>query len=151
MLTQPKKRPKISFKDERNLTEQHHGESVKIKNILHTYQTTGVIQHTSARTPTYQNTVGMPEYYEAQLIIANANSAFEKVPAQIRAEFENDPAKYLAFIQDPENRDQIIELGLDASHIPEDYETKEDKAKAKQEEKTAQAVKEALKAAKSED
>ena len=37
---------------------------------------------------------------------------FMTVPAHIRAEFDNDPAKFLAFVQDDANTEKMREMGL---------------------------------------
>jgi len=52
-----------------------------------------------------------------QFIISEAKSMFETVPSHIRAKFGEDPAQYLAFMQDPNNIEAIEALGLDASHL----------------------------------
>ncbi|AXL14585.1 internal scaffolding protein [Microviridae sp.] len=122
MQRQPKKRPKISFKKSTSLTEQHHGETVKIHNIIKQHQTTGFVSHVASRPPQYADMVTAPDFYQAQCIIANASSMFEEIPAQIRKSFDNDPGQFLDFISNPENKQQMDELGIDSSHIPEDYE-----------------------------
>ncbi len=53
-----------------------------------------------------------PDYHEAMNYIAEANSSFQDLPAHVRAEFENDPAKFLTFAEDPENLEAMRELGL---------------------------------------
>jgi hypothetical protein len=37
---------------------------------------------------------------------------FMSLPAKIRSRFQNDPGAFLDFVQNPENRDEMIELGL---------------------------------------
>lgn len=44
--------------------------------------------------------------------IGNAKAAFMALPAQIRARFENDMVKYVEFLQNPENDEEAIKLGL---------------------------------------
>lgn len=122
MQRQPKQRTKILFDNKSSLTEQHHGETVKIHNILKQYQNTGFVQHVAARSPQFADMTSAPDFYEAQVIIANANSMFEEIPATIRKEFDNDPGQFLDFISNPENKEQIEAFGLDSSHIPEDYQ-----------------------------
>jgi len=52
------------------------------------------------------------DYHEALNIVADAESMFEELPSTIRAQFENDPHKFLEFVQDPNNLDEMRELGL---------------------------------------
>jgi len=121
MQRQPKFRPTLNFKETQSLTEQHHGETVKIHNILRQYQNTGFVSHTSKHEPMYADMVDAPNFYEAQCILAQTSSMFQEVPAKLRKQFDNDPGKYLEFIQNPENKAEMEELGIDSSHIPEDY------------------------------
>jgi hypothetical protein len=52
------------------------------------------------------------DFTAAQMLIANARSMFEKLPSSIRNEFENDPAKFLDFANNPENQDKMVKMGL---------------------------------------
>lgn len=122
MQKQPKSRPRLDFTESASITEQHHGETVKIHNIIKQHQNTGIVTHFSKQTPQYGDLALAPDFYQAQCIIANAQTAFEEVPATIRKEFENDAGKFLDFIQNPENKEEMEQMGLDSSHIPEDYE-----------------------------
>ena len=121
MQQQPKKRPILDFSNAQTMTEQHHADVVKTQNIMKQFQTTGMATHLNNRPPIYEDLSEAPDFYEAQKIIANAKSMFEEVPAQIRREFNHDPGQYLEFIQNPENKDQMEEMGLDTSHFPENW------------------------------
>ena len=111
-----------SFKGVSMVTEQSHRETVKIQNILKKYRATGDPSMLNVKEGTYGDYTQAPDFVEAQQIIAEAKSAFDAIPAQIRRQFDNDPAKYLAFMQDPKNKEAIAELGLDASYLPDPVE-----------------------------
>lgn len=113
-----KNRPKIDFTDVVDMCEQHHKDSVSIKNILNSYTRTGVLSHAVTRPGAFLDVAAAPDFIEAQRIIANAKSTFEAVPAVIRAEFNNDPAQFLEFISDQKNEEKMIEYGFDVSHFP---------------------------------
>lgn len=51
-----------------------------------------------------------------------ANEAFMRLPAKVRTRFENDPARFLDFVDDPKNVDELRALGL--------LESKTDQVKA---------------------
>lgn len=54
-----------------------------------------------------------PDMYEQALLTkAAAENAFNDLPSSTRIFFDNDPAKMLAFIGNPENAEKCIELGL---------------------------------------
>lgn len=107
---------------EPTLTEQHHRETVSIHSILKRYQATGVIDHVAKHQGTYFDYSEVPDFQTAQQMVADAHSMFETVPSEIRAEFGNDPAKFIDFMQNPENRNEIEAYGLDASHLGETEE-----------------------------
>lgn len=46
-------------------------------------------------------------FQEAQNQIARANSMFEQLPSAVRNQFSNDPARFLEFVNDPENADDL--------------------------------------------
>ena len=100
------------------LTEQSHKEDVDMHNIMRQFEKTGIVKHVAAHAGTYGDYVGAPGFQEAMNIIAKAESMFESVPAKIRAKFDNDPGKFVDFMQAPENYQAILDLGLDASHLP---------------------------------
>ena len=52
------------------------------------------------------------DYQESMNIVAKAQSMFNQLPSQIRNEFDNDPSLFLDFVQDPQNEDQLVEMGL---------------------------------------
>ena len=69
-----------------------------------------------------------------------AQDMFESLPADIRTKFGNDPGRFLDFVEDPQNEEELIELGLKPrQHVKtlEDYEEKKSKAKPAEEKKTS--------------
>lgn len=67
----------------------------------------------SARKALQGDFTGAPEsYHEALNLVVNAKQSFMTLDADLRARFDNDPQKFLDFVSDPENRDELIELGL---------------------------------------
>ncbi len=51
-------------------------------------------------------------FHEALNLIHDAEDYFQGIPSELRNRFENDPGKFLEFIDSPESRDELIELGL---------------------------------------
>lgn len=100
------------------LTEQSHADSCDIHNIMRKYEKTGLINHLNLHSGTYGDYTGAPDFHSAMNLISNASSMFESVPSKIRAQFDNDPGKFLAFMQDEKNRDAIIKMGFDDKHLP---------------------------------
>lgn len=117
--TRETRRSRIDFKKDKGLTEQSHKDSCDIRNIMRKYEKTGVLDHNAKHAGRYMDMPTPVDFKEAMDIIASANSMFESVPAEIRADFNNNPATFLAFMQNAENREKIKEYGFDVSHIPE--------------------------------
>lgn len=95
-----------------SMTEQAHKDDCDIQKILKKYAQTGVITHNNAVQGTYQDFPSGMDFQSAQNIIAEGKSLFETVPARIRADFDNDPAKFLEFTQNPDNRDAMDAYGF---------------------------------------
>lgn len=93
------------------LTEDSHAAACDIHNILRKYKDSGVIEHVNKGEPLYFDAVGVPTFQESMQIVAEATSAFAQLPATMRAEYENDPAKWLDAMQNEEVRE---------SHYPSD-------------------------------
>lgn len=105
---------KIKYRYKSNaptLTEQAHKDSTDINKIIEKYKRTGVMEHIARTQPKYD--VATPyDYHEAMNVIANANSEFEKIPAKIRAMFNNNPMDFFEFVQDEKNIEKMQDLGL---------------------------------------
>lgn len=99
---------------EPSLTKQDQAEACDINRIIRQYSATGVWSHVNERAQqgVYADLASAPDYQDALNIIARANEAFESLPASVRERFQNDPARFLDFLQDPTNVDEAIKLGL---------------------------------------
>lgn len=118
-MWQPKpsvRRPKTTFKEE-SMTEQAHKDSCDIHHIMKQYEQHGMITHVNQHEGIYADLISYPDFQEAQNRIAEAISVFETIPAEIRQDFGNDPARFLDFIQNPANIEQIEAYGFSSSHL----------------------------------
>lgn len=92
-------------------TKQSQRDEVDINNIMAKFQRTGAIDHRNRFQPQYGE-VPVVGFQEAMQIVTNAESMFLALPSSLRKKFANDPAEFLAFVQDPANLDEMVELGL---------------------------------------
>lgn len=92
-------------------TKQAFKDECDINRIMSRYISTGVLDFVNRHAPQYGDVTGY-DFMEAQLIVANARSMFEELPATVRDRFDNDPALFLDFVADDKNRDEARELGL---------------------------------------
>jgi len=101
-----------------SLTKQSFKSQCNIDTILANYKKTGVITHANKTQPQYGDFLQAADYQLYQNKILQAQDAFNSIPSNIRAEFDNDPQKFLEFAQNPENIDAMRELGLAAPEAP---------------------------------
>lgn len=93
-------------------TKQSFKNECDINRILRQFYRTGLVSHVSKRQGYYGDFIGAGTYHDALNLIHEARDMFLELPAKIRAEFDNDPAKFLDFVHDPENEEQMREMGL---------------------------------------
>jgi phage internal scaffolding protein len=91
--------------------KQSFAHQVDINNIVARFQKTGMLEHQAEYEGSYDDMSGM-DFLNAMTLVANAKSMFNELPSKIRKMCDNDPAKFYDFCQNPENRDQLIDLGI---------------------------------------
>lgn len=52
------------------------------------------------------------DYRSALDRVMRADEVFMALPAKVRSRFQNDPALFLEFVEDPKNAQELVELGL---------------------------------------
>lgn len=102
----------------KSLTQQSAKDECDIHTIMRKAKKTGIVSHVNKYQGKYMDCASRQDFLQAQVILANAKSLWETVPSHIRSDFHNDYGEFIEFMQDPENRDQIREYGLDTSHLP---------------------------------
>ena len=87
--------PKKPYNDGESLTpaDQSYKESADINNILEKAKRTGVVAHINENAQFYADMTDF-DYEEARNKIAETDSAFYGLSAELRSEFQNDPAKF---------------------------------------------------------
>lgn len=94
-------------------TLQNFKEECDINNIMKKFERTGMLNHAKEFEGGYGDFTNTPvDYQEACNIILEAERMFMTVPSKVRKEFDNDPGKFLEFVENPENIDRCRELGL---------------------------------------
>lgn len=107
---QPKKRVRKTFST-KGRTKQSFKDECDINTILKRFMRTGVIDFANKNQARYGDSTGV-EYQAAMCTVAAAKSLFNELPAHLRNRFENEPAKFLDFVQDDRNEAEARELGL---------------------------------------
>lgn len=91
--------------------KQSFAEECDINTIVRRFGLSGELP-TGVRMPTYADFTGIFDFHSAMNAIAQAGEAFDSMPAHVRARFDNDPAKFVDFCSQEENRAEAIKLGL---------------------------------------
>lgn len=93
-------------------TKQAMSKECDINNIMARYAKTGLLTHTNRYAGQYADLGTATDLHEAHNVIIAADAAFSSLPAAVRTRFDNDPEKFLEFVQNPDNLDEINSLGL---------------------------------------
>lgn len=109
---QPTRRYQIDFTDSKLMTKQSPKAECDINNIMKKFEKDGILDHFNAHQGDYGDYTTFADYHTSLNQVLDAETMFLSIPSKIRARFDNDAAKFLAFAQDPENLDQMVELGL---------------------------------------
>jgi len=94
-------RTKQSFKDETD-----------VNNIIAKHTRMGTLSHLEQWGGQYGDWSNF-DFQEAQNQIANANTMFEQLPSAVRKRFANSPEKFLEYVNNPENSEDL------ATKLPE--------------------------------
>lgn len=97
--------------EEPSLAQQHFKDECDINNILRQFNITGLLPE-SPLSPRYGDFSGISDYHTALNRVIAAQDEFDGLPAQIRARFDNDPAKLIEFMENEQNRPEAEKLGL---------------------------------------
>jgi len=92
------------------LTEQHHTDQCDINKILAQFMETGIMPQTKAN-PQYGD-VSNVDFQEMQNTLATAKTLFEELPEQVKARFNNEMHSFLNFAENPDNLQEMEEMGL---------------------------------------
>lgn len=106
---------------EPSMTKQSFVAECDINNIVHAFSQTGQIAHINERAAAgaFVDLPDSLDYQQAVELARAGDAAFMALPAQIRARFDNDPARFLDFVEDPANQQELIELGLATDMRPQ--------------------------------
>lgn len=99
------------YNDEPSLTVQSQTEDTDINVLMKRYGLTGVMPE-NMRLPSYGDYEGITSFRDAIQAVRDAEESFMTMPAATRARFENDPQKFLEYVNDEKNGEELIKLGL---------------------------------------
>ena len=115
--------------EDATLAQQHYKDECDINNILRQFNVTGLLPE-NALSPRYGDFTGISDYQTALNQVIAAEDEFMRLPADLRARFGNDPAQLIEFMENSENKDEAIKLGLvnNTEELPQVVEVPQEKA-----------------------
>lgn len=109
----PYERERQSFQTTgESLTKQAMKDECDINHIMKKWEKTGVIDHNNTYQGQYGDFTEVPTYQEAMNKVIQAEEMFMSLPSKIRKRFDNDPGQFIEAVNNPENHDEMVELGL---------------------------------------
>jgi len=98
-------------------TQQKFKDECDINTIVRRFGISGQLP-VDGRIPMYGDFTSVGDYREALDAIRLADDAFLQLPANVRRELGDDPARFVAFCSDPRNKAKLTELGLTRTSGP---------------------------------
>lgn len=97
--------------DDESLTQQNFAEEVDINTLVRRFHLSGEMPG-DVRPVTYGDFTGVSDFHSAANAIALARESFDRMPAELRRKFNNDPQEFVAFCSDESNLEEMRKLGL---------------------------------------
>lgn len=86
----------------KSLTKQSCKDECDVNMILAKFQKTGALTHVNERQKEYGEHTGI-DFKEAIDLVMEAQELFDDLPSKVRTHFDNDPAQFLDYVNDPDN------------------------------------------------
>jgi len=103
--------------DEEIRVEQSHKDEADINNIVKKHGLDLIAKTAAMQTFTYDENP-TNDFQEVMQAVITAEKSFSSIPSEIRKEFDNNPAKFMDFIYNPDNKQKMIDMGLSPKPEP---------------------------------
>ncbi len=90
-------------------TKQTFRDETDINKILKRAQVTGTVSHLAKHEGRYGDFSNY-DFFANTLMLTKGREIFDDLPSEVRAEFNQSPAGFFQFVNDPANRDRLNEL-----------------------------------------
>lgn len=107
----PSEKTGLECKD-KTLTLQSEANDTDINVIMDRYLRTGQVPYAGMRIPTSGDFDQIADFRTCVELVQDAERAFLRLPAGLRAELGNDPGRFIAFAEDPKNLPVMRHWGL---------------------------------------
>ena len=91
-------------------TIQSFKDETDINKLIHRAAKGETISHLEKHGAIYGDFTDVPDLLEAQERLARGQRIFDELPAEVRREFGQSPARFFAFVNDPANKDDLARV-----------------------------------------
>jgi len=102
----------IDFTGEESLTKQSDRNEADINSIIKKFEKTGMVDSLNRNEPVFADISKYDGLQQMIMTVQDAWDDFMLLDAHTREQFDNDPTKLVAFLEDPSNREKAVALGL---------------------------------------
>lgn len=98
-----------------SMTNQSDADACDINKIFARFEKTGLLMDPSSgvmRTPQYGDFTELGDFHDMKIRVAQAEQAFDQLPAKIKNRFDNDVQKLYGFLADQKNWKEAVALNL---------------------------------------
>lgn len=101
-----------TINEEKTMTDQQFRDDCDVNIILKRLMAGQATPLPMSNKGVFGDFTNMPSYQESLQNVINANDAFMTLPSGVRTRFQNDPQQLMDFLNDKENVEESIKLGL---------------------------------------
>lgn len=93
-------------------TQQQFKDETDVNLIIKKYKKTGEFSHVSKKVGQYVDVSSVTDYLSMRQQVIDAENAFMELPSDIRKRFRNSPHELIVFLNNEQNYDEAVKLGL---------------------------------------
>ena len=131
------KKPKCdTYNNDPSLVDDQYKYDNDVNHFIKRYLQDGVLPQFNGK-PIYGDFTHIIDYKDALNKVIEAKNKFMELPSSIREKFDNSPNEFLNFVNNPENHDEMVKMGLKkTSSVPSEPEISSPKPQKVEEEKS---------------
>lgn len=114
---EPYNDPGVDCSNDPGVCDPSQAEELDVNKIIRRAQQTGILPGVNVER-VYADVSDAKSYHDALNLILAADEQFMSLDAQLRAKFDNDPAKFMDFVHDPKNEAELVKMGLAHERAP---------------------------------
>lgn len=107
-----KRRRVVTVINEPSLTDTQFKKDCDPNYIMEKFRRTGTVTHLNHKEGSFADVAQIPDLLDTLLTVEKANESFQQLSAKVRNRFGNNIHQMIEFMNDPNNREEAIELGI---------------------------------------